>query len=198
MRCRKLKADFIFTGYELLAGDKVLITHDKGNVVDIVEEKDAGDEIESLEGVICPGFINCHCHLELSHMKGLIPERTGLVDFVFKVVTERHFDEEEIFEAIANAEDEMFTNGIVAAGDICNNTLTRSQKLKGRLAYYNFVEVSGWLPQIAEQRFNRSMMCYNAFVNGEDVKSELSIVNKGQQSTNYKPQTINDKQKTSL
>jgi hypothetical protein len=29
-------------------------------------------------------------------MKGLIPEETGLVDFVFKVVNERHFPDEEI------------------------------------------------------------------------------------------------------
>src|SRR3982750_856528 len=114
MRYRKFKADFIFTGYELLTGDKVLITDEKGNIVNIVDEKEAGDEIESFKGIISPGFINCHCHLELSHMRGLIPERTGLVDFVFKVVTERHFDDDEILEAIAKAEDEMFANGIVA------------------------------------------------------------------------------------
>jgi hypothetical protein len=84
-------------------------------------------------------------------MKGLIPEKTGLVDFVFKVVNERHFGEDEILDAIANAEDEMFSNGIVAVGDICNNTITLSQKLKGRLAYYNFIEVFGWSPQVADK-----------------------------------------------
>ena len=49
-------------------------------------------------------------------MKGHIPKHTGLVDFVLKVVTERHFAEQEIFNAIENAEDEMLQNGIVAVG----------------------------------------------------------------------------------
>src|SRR5437773_1152633 len=108
----------------MLDSDFVLITNKEGIVKDIASEKDAGDDIQYFNGILTPGFINCHCHLELSHMKGLIPEKTGLVDFVFKVITERHFDEEEILEAIADAEDEMLANGIVAAGDICNNTLT--------------------------------------------------------------------------
>src|SRR4051794_24766020 len=111
MACLKFNAPHIFTGKELLDNNFVLITNEKGIVKDILQQKDAGDEIQYFKGILTPGFINCHCHLELSHMKGLIPERTGLVDFVFKVVTERHFDEEEMLEAIANAEDEMFANG---------------------------------------------------------------------------------------
>lgn len=96
-------------------------------------------------------------------MKGLIPEKTGLVDFVFSVVTQRHFPEEEILKAIADAESEMIQNGIVAVGDICNNLLTLDQKLKQRLHYYNFVEVSGWLPDIADQRFARSKESFDIY-----------------------------------
>ena len=68
-----------------------------------------------------------------------VSDKTGLVDFVFKVVTERHHTEEEILQAISDAEDEMIANGIVAVGDICNNALTIPQKQKNRLAYYNFI-----------------------------------------------------------
>ncbi len=193
----KFQADNIFTGIEMLDSNSVLITNEEGVVQDIVLEKDAGDDIQYFHGILTPGFINCHCHLELSHMKGLIPEKIGLIDFVFKVVTERHFDEEEILEAIADAEDEMLENGIVAAGDICNNTLTLSQKLKGRLAYYNFIEVSGWLPPIAEQRFIRSKAYYDAFVN-----SELSIANEDETKQlatgNWQLATPNYKLQTSL
>ena len=184
---KKFKANHIFTGTEMLDGNSVLITNEEGIVEDIVTQKDAGEDVQYFKGILTPGFINCHCHLELSHMKGLIPERTGLVDFVFKVITERHFDEEEILEAITKAEDEMLVNGIVAAGDICNNALTLSQKLKGRLAYYNFIEVSGWAPGIAQQRFDRSKTYYDAFVNGK-----LPVMDEKQR------QTTNDKRKTSL
>ena len=157
---RKFRADQIFTGHEMLAGDRVLITDGSGVIMEIVAETDAGDGIELFNGILSPGFINCHCHLELSHMKGLLPKHTGLVDFVFKIVTERHFEEAQILSAIERAEDEMFKNGIVAVGDICNNSITIPQKLKARLYYQNFIEASGVLPSIAEQRFQRSVDFY--------------------------------------
>ncbi|MEP6844809.1 MAG: amidohydrolase family protein [Panacibacter sp.] len=159
----KFQADHIFTGTEILPDNFVLITDERGQVLEIISSKDAGEGIRQIKGILTPGFLNCHCHLELSHMKGLIPEKTGLIDFVFKVVTERHFSDEEIMDAIEKAEDEMLANGIVAVGDICNNTLTLAQKLKQRLAYYNFIEVSGWLPQAAEIRFSRSKSFYDSF-----------------------------------
>lgn len=184
MAYRKFQADHIFTGTEILDGDNVLITGENGTVENIVQAEDAGEDIQKLTGLLSPGFINCHCHLELSHMKGLIPEKTGLVDFVFKVVTERHFSEEEILDGISTAEQEMILNGIVAVGDICNNTLTLSQKLKQNLAYYNFIEVSGWLPQVAATRFERSKSYYDEF-------SQLT-------THNSQPQTLNSKLQTSL
>lgn len=163
MRLQKFQADQLFTGKEMLGNNEVLITDHNGLVQEIVDIKDAGDDVQQLSGILSPGFINCHCHLELSHMRGLIPEKTGLIDFVFKVVTQRHFAVEEIAEAIRKAEDEMLANGIVAVGDICNNTLTLPQKLKGRLNYYNFIEASGWLPGLAMERFNRSKSFYDRF-----------------------------------
>jgi len=163
MDYRKFKADNLFTGHEMLNSDHVLIADRSGCILDIVPKAEAGENIEVLRGVISPGFINCHCHLELSHMKGLIPEKKGLVDFVFTVVTQRHFPEHEILEAIAKAENEMIDNGIVAVGDICNNTNTILQKQKERLIYHNFIEVSGWLPQVAETRFSRSKLFYEEF-----------------------------------
>ena len=181
----KFSADTIFTGTDLLSNDKVLIISENGVIENIVDRKDAGDDIKVHQGILSPGFINCHCHLELSHMRGLIPEKTGLIDFVFKVVTQRHFAEEEILDAITKAEDEMLANGIVAVGDICNNTLTLAQKLQQRLAYYNFIEVSGWLPEIAETRFARSKGFYEEFVNGKlSIGNKAKVTNNKQQATN--------------
>lgn len=99
-------------------------------------------------------------------MKGHIPKHTGLVDFVLKVVTERHFAEQEIFDAIENAEEEMLQNGIVAVGDICNNTLTIPQKNKGRLQYHNFIEASGFVPALVEERFDKSLEILHQYRSG--------------------------------
>ncbi|MFZ1304216.1 MAG: amidohydrolase, partial [Ferruginibacter sp.] len=68
---RKFSADKIFNGYQFLQ-QQVLITDIDGVIVEIVDEKEAGDDVEKLNGILCPGFINAHCHLELSHMKGHI------------------------------------------------------------------------------------------------------------------------------
>lgn len=134
-----------------------MITGETGVVAGMIDEKDAGGDVEKLKGILCPGFINAHCHLELSHMKGHIPRHTGLVDFVLKVISERHYAEHDILKAIEVAEDEMLQNGIVAVGDICNNTFTISQKSKNRLQYHNFIEASGFVPTIAKQRFDKSV-----------------------------------------
>ena len=163
MEYRKFKADHIFTGREILHDDNVLITDAAGLVVGIIDIADAGDGIEIVEGMLSPGFINCHCHLELSHLKGYIPEQTGLVDFILKIVNERHFEEQIILQAIENAENEMLQNGIVAVGDICNNTLTIPQKLKRRLRYHNFIETSGFPPSVAAIRFQRSADLYRSY-----------------------------------
>ena len=96
-------------------------------------------------------------------MKGRIPEQTGLVDFVFKVVTERVASDEAIAQAIADAEEEMIKNGIVAIGDICNNASTIAQKQKAALHYYNFIEASGWLPSLSQARFDRAKGLFDAF-----------------------------------
>jgi cytosine/adenosine deaminase-related metal-dependent hydrolase len=163
MSYRKFKADYLFTGTEMLGSKKVLVLKQDGEVKEIIEEENAGADVEIFNGIISPGFINAHCHLELSHMKSLIPEKTGLVDFVYKVVNERHYEEEEILDAINKAENDMLLNGIIAVGDICNNLLTLSQKQNQKLAYYNFIEASGWLPKVSEIRFERALTLHKEF-----------------------------------
>ncbi len=149
----------------------MLITDADGVVIELADEKEAGEDVEKLNGILSPGFINTHCHLELSHMKGLIPKHTGLVDFVLKVINERHFSEAEILTAIETAENSMLQSGIVAVGDICNNALTIPQKRKGNLLYHNFIETAGFPPAIAEQRFNKAADLFNTYAENFSASS---------------------------
>ncbi len=171
----KIGADRIFDGFRFHQ-DRILITDEEGIIADLVPISEAGEGIRQFEGVISPGFINCHGHLELSHMKGLIPEGTGLVKFVLDVVQQRHFPEEAILQAIEKAEDEMLENGIVAAGDICNNALTIPQKIKGRIWYHNFIEVSGFSPAIAKQRFQRSLDFFREYAKYYSIPIESNSI----------------------
>ena len=172
----KFKADKLFDGYRFAADKAVLITDEEGIVQDVVGENEAGDDVQTLSGILSPGFINCHCHLELSHMKGLIPEGTGLGKFVLHVVQQRNLPEEEILLAIEKAEGEMIANGIVAVGDICNNALTVAQKTKGKMYYHNFIEASGFNPQIAQQRFERSIGFFKEYAMNYSIPVESNSI----------------------
>jgi len=152
MTYRKLKGDYLFDGYNMLGNDAVLVCRQDGTVEAIVDEDQAGGDLEAYPGILTPGFINCHCHLELSHLKGLIPEKQGLVNFVLSVIGQRNQPEEWKQEAVRSAEDAMLASGIVAVGDICNTPDTVRQKSAGRLAYYNFIELFGWAPGLAVSR----------------------------------------------
>jgi cytosine/adenosine deaminase-related metal-dependent hydrolase len=158
MTYRKFKADYLFTGEGFADADKVLVTTGDGRVQGIIPAAAAGEDVTRHRGILCPGFINCHCHLELSHMRGVMPEGEGMIGFLTGVIQRRgNGDREVITAAIAAAEQEMLDRGIVAVGDICNTADTREQKSKGRLHYYNFVETMGFLESGAAPRFEQGL-----------------------------------------
>jgi len=159
----KFNADHLFTGTEMLDNDSVLIADEQGVVEDIITKKEAGDDIQIFKGIISPGFINCHCHLELSHMKGMIPEKIGLIDFLITVVQQRNSPKEKILEAIMIAEEDLHRSGTAAVGDICNTTDSIEVKQKSELHYYTFIEVIGFSESTAEERFVFSKNIYDKF-----------------------------------
>jgi cytosine/adenosine deaminase-related metal-dependent hydrolase len=151
MAFRKFKASQIFDGYTLHQ-NKVLVTDQKGVVEGLVTEDGAGPDVEWVEGILMPGMINAHCHLELSHLKNVIPPHTGLIDFLCSVVTKRNFSDELIQQAIRDAEEEMYKNGIVAVGDIGNTADTAAVKSKSNINWQNFVEVLSFTDQQSDKQ----------------------------------------------
>ena len=155
----KFKPQSLFTGHTIIdSGNRVVVTTKEGTIVDIISASEAGEDIQELDGLLCPGFINAHCHLELSHLKGAIPTETGLSEFVKQIVPKRAAPAEVIEAAIEAAENEMYNNGIVAVGDICNTADTIAAKTKGKIAYYNFVEIYGLDPLLAAQKMNEGLL----------------------------------------
>jgi cytosine/adenosine deaminase-related metal-dependent hydrolase len=161
---RKISADYIFTISSEPIKNGVIVIDDDGNILDVIKggqelrNKTQDPEIEFYEGIICPGFINTHCHLELSHLRSQIPEGTGIAEFIKDIISKRSgFSVEKIQEAIAGAEAEMIKNGIVAVGDISNNNTTFKQKEKGNLLYHTFIEVFDLNPDKAEEVFEKAI-----------------------------------------
>lgn len=163
MSYRKWKAEYIFTGDDLLLSGTVLITDENGVIVNKVDERDAGDSIQSFQGMLTPGFINAHCHLELSHMKGKIDPGTGLVQFLTRVIKERGTGLEQVFDAMRQAELELLNSGTVAVGDICNTANSISIKNNSSLLYKNFIEVMGFREDQAADRFAAGQKIADAF-----------------------------------
>lgn len=175
MSYRKLKADYLFDGFKLHSSDTVLICKPDGTIEDLVAADQAGSDIEQFTGLISPGFINCHCHIELSHLQDQLPKHQGLVNFVLSVMSLRRKPEELIQAAIQAAESEMLTAGIVAVGDICNTTDSLAVKSGKRLDYYNFIELLGWSPLQAGTRFYEGKKLETLFLQGLGDENHLSL-----------------------
>ncbi len=145
---RFVTADRIFDGKRFLAGDTVLVLDADNRLRDIIPSSEVETaQTELLEGILTPGFVNSHCHLELSHLKGTIPQGTGLPEFGKQVVISRNsFTKEEQLEHMQAADRAMWQNGIVAVGDISNTSASFDQKAESQLFYHTFIELIGLDP----------------------------------------------------
>lgn len=152
-------ATYILPITSLPIKDGVVKVNDEGEILAIYESKAVelrDQHIEKFEGVIIPGFINAHCHLELSHMKGTIPQKTGLPAFLSAVMTSRNTSLKVIDKAMAEADAEMYNNGIVAVGDHVNSDNTSKIKESSKILYHTFVEIFGVEPEEADGRLQEA------------------------------------------
>lgn len=176
---RKLSADYIFPISGLPVKQGIIITDDHGKIIESVIDSASLDysmqDVETHEGFICPGFVNAHCHLELSYLNGKIPEHSGLDKFITELEQIRKgVNEEEKIEAAFNAEKEMAANGIVAVGDICNSNATFVLKNNSNLAFHSFIESFASDPNKADRAFEKALSLYNE-ITKNDQNSSASI-----------------------
>ena len=157
----------MFNGFGFIDNEQVLITDEQGTVVELTTSIDAGEDIEQFVGTLCPGFINAHCHLELSHLKDVIPPHTGLIPFLLDVVGKRDFPMETILDCIEKAEKEMFQDGIVAIGDIGNTANTLETKRNSKIRWNNFVEVLSFSDEMSPKRMQEYSEVLKAFNDAE-------------------------------
>lgn len=174
---RKISANYIFSPHTGFLKNAIVLLDDNGKVIDLrpgsnPAREEAGTEFYN--GIICPGFINSHCHLELSHLKGKIPESVGLDQFIYSVVTRRQSEKSEIHKAILDADDEMKREGIVAVGDISNREDSFDVKSKSNIHYHTFIEIFNMVNREALSTFNKGMELYR--IAREKYNLSVSVV----------------------
>ena len=121
---------------------------------------------EKHAGILIPGFINTHCHLELSHLVGKSQTGKTLLPFLVDVVTMRASDPAEIAAAIARWDAYMWEQGIQAVGDISNALDTAAVKDRSPIRYYTFVEMFDFLQA---ERAQASYEGYKAVYDGQST-----------------------------
>ena len=152
---KRFSAQFIFTNTAPPLKRAVITAEDDGTIVKVEESRGELKETQSVEfynGIIVPGFVNCHCHLELSHLKGAISEGRGLSDFLMGIRTLRNYDQKEIITAAKKVDDDLFREGVSLCADICNTPVTFDIKKGSRIRYINLGEVFGIDPDKAGKR----------------------------------------------
>lgn len=113
-------------------------------------------ELERLKGVLIPGFINAHCHLELSHLSGKIPQEQGLIKFITEVMSSRGADEDVVLKAMSAADQMMYDQGIQAVGDHVNSAISSKVKEGSKIVYHTFVETLGLRDEEAARRVDEA------------------------------------------
>lgn len=159
-------ADWIFPVSSPPIKNGVVAVNPDGEIEEVLTEEEAaslGLAITKHEGSIVPGFINTHCHLELSHLLGQIPEQTGLVEFVQSIIKSRQGGIEKIKTAMYAADRKMFENGIVAVGDISNQISSKEVKEQSKIYYHTFIEAMGFNPERANAIMDNIMGIKQAF-----------------------------------
>jgi len=150
---KKIWTDWLFTNLESPISNGMLWINEDGSIARVLHPLDAdyrAEDAEYLPGWIVPGFVNAHCHLELSHLKGKIEEQTGLNGFVSALMQVRNNFDEQRQMAIEEADREMFLSGIVAVADICNGASTFDLKRNSSIYYYSLIERFGFNSQMAQ------------------------------------------------
>jgi cytosine/adenosine deaminase-related metal-dependent hydrolase len=172
-----ITASSIHDGQKWMPSGTTLAVTDEGIIIDILDTPT--EHTIHYDGVLCPGFVNAHCHLELSHMKGVVAEGTGLIPFLKNIPQYRNnYTTEQKQEARHIAFESMLRNGVVAVGDIANTDDTKDLRALGKMHFHTFVEALGFADSGTERSMGYAAATHASFAeqNSNIIQLQQSIV----------------------
>ncbi len=130
-------------GYVLLNSDN--------EVVEVGELTQECEDTEFYSGILCPGFVNAHCHVELSHLVGMFEQATGMSGFINQINAMReNVGKEGRIKALEAQMDKMYREGVGAMADISNCSESFECKSKSPMYTRTFLELFGSEPKDAQ------------------------------------------------
>ncbi|WP_321347333.1 amidohydrolase family protein [uncultured Draconibacterium sp.] len=155
---RKIAATYVFPGTGSPLKNGILVCSDEGTIIDILDRGDSFREeagVEFYSGILVPGFVNAHCHLELSHLQNKIEKHIGFSSFLREINLLRNEPANKEKE-MQVADRKMWAAGIAAIADVSNSDISLAVKQKSKNYYHTFVEVFGFHPSRAERAFSKA------------------------------------------
>lgn len=140
--------------------DVYIVFDESGFIQDVIKNPNYEvTDAQKLNGLLLPGFVNAHCHLELSHMKGFIPRHIPMAEFARILIGNRHVAIDQQESKIREAVEQMVATGTVLVGDIANEEITLNIKLDytERLNIHTFWELFGLNEEKSLQAFDKSL-----------------------------------------
>ena len=142
---RKITAHYTLVGGQLRSNIVVEVDSSR-RIVSVVESEviDSMAGVEFYPGILIPGMVNLHCHLELAYLRGAIEEQTGFAGFARAIGMVRDkFTIEERLHAASVADSAMWQEGIEAVLDIANDDLVMPVKERSKIEYRTLFELFG-------------------------------------------------------
>ena len=126
----------------------VVEVEDDGTIIRTGVCEDPAKEPVFLDGALVPGFVNAHCHIELSYMKGLFRKGTGMAGFIDQINELRDTKSlDEKVRDLTTAMDSLWEQGVVAMADISNCDDSFALKARHPMYTRTFLEVFGTEPE---------------------------------------------------
>ncbi len=104
-----------------------------------------------LPGALVPGFVNTHCHVELSHLHRKFRKGTGMAGFIDQINELRDWAGREVKQQLVKEwMDKMWADGVSAMADISNDDSSFDIKKSHPMYTRTFLEVFGSEPEMCE------------------------------------------------
>lgn len=140
----------IASHYALINGRlerNIIVDVESDGTITAVERYDNIDReahVEFYPGILIPGMVNAHCHLELAYLRGAIAEGGGYATFASEIGRVRgNYTDQERLHAATIADAMMWEQGIEAVADIANDDLIMPIKERSRIHYKTMFEFFG-------------------------------------------------------